>query len=73
MAKTRDIRRRIKSVASTMKITRTMEMVATVRSKKAQEKLRGALPFCEQLAEMTGRLVEAGEGRRTPCSAPPPG
>ena len=66
MAKTRDIRRRIKSVASTMKITRTMEMVATVRSKKAQEKLRGALPFCEQLAEMTGRLVEAGEGASHP-------
>jgi F-type H+-transporting ATPase subunit gamma len=60
MAKTREIRNRLKSVASTMKITRTMEMVATVRSKRAQDRLRGALPFYEHLAEMAGRLVEAG-------------
>ncbi|MCU0722706.1 MAG: ATP synthase F1 subunit gamma [Planctomycetes bacterium] len=65
MAKTRDIRRRIKSVSSTTKITRTMEMVATVRSKKAQERLKGALPFCEQLTEMAGRLIGAGEGAST--------
>lgn len=60
MAKTREIRNRIKSVSSTMKITRTMEMVATVRSKRAQDRLKGALPFYRQLAQMAGRLVEAG-------------
>ena len=60
MAKTREIRNRIKSVASTMKITRTMEMVATVRSKRAQDRLKGALPFYHHLAEMAGRLVKAG-------------
>ncbi|MHC4599076.1 MAG: ATP synthase F1 subunit gamma [Planctomycetota bacterium] len=60
MAKTREIRNRIKSVGSTRKITRTMEMVATVRSKQAQDRLRGALPFYRQLAEMAGRLVGAG-------------
>jgi len=60
MAKTREIRNRLKSVASTMKITRTMEMVATVRSKRAQARLKGALPFYRNLAEMAGRLVQAG-------------
>jgi F-type H+-transporting ATPase subunit gamma len=60
MAKTREIRNRLKSVASTMKITRTMEMVATVRSKRAQDRLKGALPFYRQLADMAGRLVKAG-------------
>ncbi|MHC5036001.1 MAG: ATP synthase F1 subunit gamma [Planctomycetota bacterium] len=60
MAKTREIRNRIKSVSSTKKITKTMEMVATVRSKRAQDRLRGALPFYNHLAEMAGRLVGAG-------------
>jgi F-type H+-transporting ATPase subunit gamma len=32
-------------------------MVATVRSKRAQDRLRGALPFYEHLAEMAGRLL----------------
>ncbi len=62
MAKTREIRNRLKSVASTMKITRTMEMVATVRSKRAQDRLKGALPFYRHLADMAGRLMAAQEG-----------
>jgi F-type H+-transporting ATPase subunit gamma len=60
MAKAREIRNRIKSVTSTNKITRTMEMVATVRSKRAQDRLKGALPFYQNLADMAGRLVGAG-------------
>jgi len=37
MAKTRDIQRRIKSIASTKKITRAMEMVAAAKMRKAVE------------------------------------
>ncbi len=37
MAKTKDIQRRIKSVASTKKITRAMEMVAAAKMRKAVE------------------------------------
>ncbi|MFQ6103986.1 MAG: ATP synthase F1 subunit gamma [Candidatus Glassbacteria bacterium] len=45
MAKTRDIKRRIKSVQSTQQITRTMEMVATSKLKRAQNRLTSSRPY----------------------------
>ncbi|MCH7997319.1 MAG: F0F1 ATP synthase subunit gamma, partial [Chloroflexi bacterium] len=38
MSNTREIRRRIKSVQSTAKITRAMEMVAASKMRRAQER-----------------------------------
>jgi F-type H+-transporting ATPase subunit gamma len=63
MAKTREIRNRIRSVTNTKKITRTMEMVATVKSKQTQDRLRGALPYNTSIDGIVRRLVsEAGRG-----------
>ena len=45
MAKTRDIKRRIRSVKSTQQITRTMEMVATSKLKRAQDRLMASRPY----------------------------
>ena len=45
MANLRDIKQRIVSVQSTSQITRTMEMVATAKIKKAQEKIEAARPY----------------------------
>ncbi|MHB1020045.1 MAG: F0F1 ATP synthase subunit gamma, partial [Coriobacteriia bacterium] len=45
MANLRDIKQRITSVQSTSQITRTMEMVATAKIKKAQEKIESARPY----------------------------
>src|SRR5690242_19061248 len=39
MAKPRELRRRIKSVQSTRKITKTMELVATSKLKRAQDRV----------------------------------
>jgi F-type H+-transporting ATPase subunit gamma len=58
MAKSRDIAKKIRSVSNTMKITRTMEMVATVRAKKAQERLRSAQPYWLQLVKIVARLLD---------------
>lgn len=57
MGKAREIKSRIKSVASTQKITRTMEMVATAKSKLTQNRLRTLLPYADGLAEMAAGLV----------------
>ena len=57
MAKAREIKRRIKGVSSTQKITRTMEMIATAKSKVTQNRLRTLLPYADGLAEMTAGLV----------------
>ena len=45
MASTREIRRRIKSIASTAQITRAMQMVAASKMRKAQEAAVAARPF----------------------------
>ncbi len=57
MAKAREIRGRIRSVQNTRKITRTMEMVATSKLKRAQDRLGAARPYSRQLREVIGRLL----------------
>lgn len=63
-AKLRTVRRRIRSVQSTMKITRAMELIAASRILKAQQRVLSARPYAEQLtsamedvARQTGALV----------------
>ena len=58
MAKVREIRRRIRSVENTQQITRTMEMVATSKLKRASDRVYAARPYAERLAEVIGRLVD---------------
>jgi F-type H+-transporting ATPase subunit gamma len=65
MANAKDIQKRIKSVTSTHKITRTMEMVATSKFKRAVDRLVAARPFAETLPKMLGMLA-AGEGDAHP-------
>lgn len=69
MAKTREIRNRIRSVSNTMKITRTMEMVATVKAKQCQDRLQGALPYQQALGSIVGRLTGALDGSDHPLFA----
>ena len=59
MATLRDIKNRIKSVQSTRQITSTMEMVATAKLKRAQNRIESARPYAMSMAEMLGRVVQA--------------
>lgn len=52
MAQTRELRRRIKSVENTRQITKTMEMVATSKLKRAQDRVVAARPYAEALARV---------------------
>jgi F-type H+-transporting ATPase subunit gamma len=63
-AKLRVVRRRIRSVESTMKITRAMELIAASRIMKAQQRVEASRPFAELLtramedvARQTGALL----------------
>src|SRR5882762_10470994 len=49
-AKLRDVRRRIRSVQSTMKITRAMELIASSRILRAQARVEAARPYALQLS-----------------------
>src|SRR5437016_2459265 len=56
MAKPRELRRRIRSVQNTRKITKTMELVATSKLKRAQDRVVAARPYAAALAEVIADL-----------------
>jgi F-type H+-transporting ATPase subunit gamma len=73
MAKPRELRRRIRSVENTRKITRTMEMVATSKLKRAQDRVIAARPYAKALAEVLGDLYAPGLAERFPLLRQPRG
>ncbi|MDY0086993.1 MAG: ATP synthase F1 subunit gamma [Coriobacteriia bacterium] len=69
MANLRDIKKRIGSVESTRQITRTMEMVATAKIKKAQEKIEAARPYALSMMEVLGNVARYAKGAEHPLLA----
>ncbi len=59
MAVGKEIRTKIKSVQSTQKITRAMEMVAASKMRKAQERMRMARPYADKIRNVIGHLAYA--------------
>jgi len=59
----RVLRRRIKSVQSTKKITKAMELIAASRILKAQNRVQAARPYSEQITEVIRNLAAAGAGQ----------
>jgi len=62
----RDIRRRIRSVESTQKITRAMKLVAAAKLRRAQERIMSARPYAVKMAELLSSLVRRAEGEAHP-------
>jgi F-type H+-transporting ATPase subunit gamma len=60
VATQREIKKRIQSVASTRKITKSMEMVSTVKMKKMQNRLLMSRPYSEKLDEIIAHLSSGG-------------
>jgi len=73
MAKPRELRRRIKSVQSTRKITKTMELVATSKLKRAQDRVVAARPYAAALAGVIGDLYAPDLAERFPLLRQPAG
>jgi F-type H+-transporting ATPase subunit gamma len=59
MAGSKEIRNKIKSVQSTRKITKAMEMVAASKMRKAQERMRASRPYLQRRST-------------SPCTSPRP-
>ena len=66
MAKAREVRRRIRSVDKTRQITKTMEMVATSKLKRASDRVHAARPYAQQLADVMSRLMDPELRERYP-------
>jgi F-type H+-transporting ATPase subunit gamma len=71
MAKGRELKGRIKSVENTRKITRTMEMVAASKMKRAQERVAAARPFATVLTEVISDLYSSELAERFPLLRQP--
>jgi F-type H+-transporting ATPase subunit gamma len=63
---TKEIRSKIASVKSTQKITKAMQMVATSKMRRAQERMRLARPYAQKMRNVIGHLTEANPDYRHP-------
>ena len=59
MASLRDIRKRIRSVQSTQKITSAMKMVAAARLRRAQDRVQQSMPYAEKIEELLRELASS--------------
>ena len=64
--KERALRRRIKSVQSTKKITKAMELISASRIAKAQERVQAARPYADRITGVIRNLAAAGAGGDSP-------
>jgi F-type H+-transporting ATPase subunit gamma len=71
MAKGRELKSRIKTVSNTRKITRTMEMVATSKMKRAQDRVVAARPYANALTEVISSLYSSELAERFPLLRQP--
>ncbi len=68
----RILRRRIRSVQSTKKITRAMELIAASRIVRAQARVEAAVPYSDQITEVVHDLADAGGSVDSPLLVPRP-
>jgi F-type H+-transporting ATPase subunit gamma len=66
MAGSKEIRNKIKSVQSTRKITKAMEMVAASKMKRAQDRMRAARPYVGRMVAIVRHLAGANTEYRHP-------
>ncbi len=71
MAKGRELKGRIRSVENTRKITRTMEMVAASKMKRATDRVAAARPYALALGDVLARLVRPDIAERFPLLRQP--
>jgi F-type H+-transporting ATPase subunit gamma len=66
MAGSKEIRNKIKSVQSTRKITKAMEMVAASKMKKAQDRMRSARPYVQRALQIAMHVSKANTEYKHP-------
>jgi len=68
----RVLRRRIKSIQSTQKITRAQELIAASRIVRAQGRVHAAQPYSDSITEVVADLAEGGGGINSALLVPRP-
>jgi F-type H+-transporting ATPase subunit gamma len=66
MATVQDLKRRIRSVRNTRKITRAMELVAAAKLRRAEQRITAMRPYAETMNELIGGVGRAASSVRLP-------
>jgi F-type H+-transporting ATPase subunit gamma len=64
MATVQDLKRRIRSIGNTRKITKAMELVASARLRKAQARIEEMRPYADRMLELMTRTARASTSVR---------
>jgi F-type H+-transporting ATPase subunit gamma len=66
MASVQDLKRRIRSVRNTRKITRAMELVAAAKLRRAEQRITAMRPYAETMSELIAGVGRAASSVRLP-------
>src|ERR671938_1592727 len=64
MASVQDLKRRIRSIRNTRKITKAMELVASARLRRAQARIEAMRPFADRMLELMSTTARASSSVR---------
>src|SRR5919204_2775484 len=66
MASTQDLKRRLRSITNTRKLTRAMELVASARLRRAQQRIEAMRPYADRMQELMAGTAQAAGAVRLP-------
>src|SRR6266480_4543382 len=66
MASVQDLKRRIKSIRNTRKITKAMELVASARLRRAQARIEAMRPYADRMMELMVGTARSTSARGLP-------
>ena len=69
MAKTQDLRRRIRSIKNTMQLTKAMKTVSAAKLRRAQEAMLAARPYAHQMQTVLKSLAARANPEQHPLLA----
>ena len=59
MASTQDLKRRVRSITNTRKLTKAMELVASARLRRAQLRIEAMRPYADRMGELIAGTAQA--------------
>jgi F-type H+-transporting ATPase subunit gamma len=64
MATVQDLKRRVRSIQNTRKITKAMELVASARLRRAQARIESMRPYADKMLELMGGVARASVSKQ---------
>jgi F-type H+-transporting ATPase subunit gamma len=66
VASTQDLKRRVRSITNTRKLTKAMELVASARLRRAQSRIEAMRPYADRMLELMAGVSQAAGAVRLP-------